>query len=60
MQTNLKNPWDLHAIWTPTRNNPALGIMAQRMRRDPPRDPRRTSGVLKGEAQHLRVDGLGA
>ena len=28
MQTNLKNPWDLHAIWTPTRNNPALGIMA--------------------------------
>ena len=60
MQTNLKNPWDLHAIWTPTRNNPALGIMAQLVRSNSPRDPRRTSGVLEGEAQYLRVDGLSA
>ena len=49
MQTNLKNPWDLHAIWTPTRNNPALGIMPQCVRRHPLGDP----GRLRRRAQRL-------
>jgi hypothetical protein len=34
--------------------------VAQLVRSNSPLDPRRTSGVLEGEAQHLRVDGLSA